>query len=148
MTRSGAGVLVVMGSGETSPTMVTLHERLLARHGREPAAFVLDTPAGFQENVDDLTAKAVRYFADSVGAQVEPLIECPRGRVGDKTNCRDHPGQRQNIQECWIASRLHRRVLGDRPLEGRAFSRPVRQGQVNQRPPCPGLVNLRPRRHI
>ena len=58
------GTLVLMGSGETSPTMVELHKSLVARSG---GITVLDTPYGFQANADELTDKAVQYFARSVG---------------------------------------------------------------------------------
>jgi cyanophycinase-like exopeptidase len=64
------GVLVVMGSGETSPTMVTLHQQILDRYGPDARAVMLDTPAGFQENVGELTDKAIAYFAASVGRDV------------------------------------------------------------------------------
>ena len=55
-----------MGSGETSPTMVTPHQRILAD---VPATgrIVLDTPFGFQENADELTTRLEDYFANSVG---------------------------------------------------------------------------------
>jgi hypothetical protein len=59
-------VLTLMGSGETSPTMVKTHRELLARVGSRPAA-LLDTPFGFQSNADELTARAQQYFTDSVG---------------------------------------------------------------------------------
>lgn len=61
------GRLVIMGSGETSPTMVKLHRVLMAGPG--PHA-LLDTPFGFQANADDLTEKIAGYFAESVGVQV------------------------------------------------------------------------------
>jgi hypothetical protein len=65
-------LLVIMGSGETSPTMVTTHRRLLERLGPPPVpAVLLDTPFGFQENAGELTARAVGYFADSVGQQIQ-----------------------------------------------------------------------------
>lgn len=65
------GVLVVMGSGETSPTMVTVHRALAARLDHaDPVAVLLDTPYGFQENAGDISARAQRYFAGSVGLQV------------------------------------------------------------------------------
>jgi cyanophycinase-like exopeptidase len=64
-------LLVVMGSGETSPTMVKTHRALLDRLGRPPVpAVLLDTPFGFQENADDITERAVHYFRESVGAQL------------------------------------------------------------------------------
>ncbi len=63
-----ARLLTIMGSGETSPTMVKVHRDLLQRAGGP--AVVLDTPFGFQENADEIAAKAVAYFKDSVGADL------------------------------------------------------------------------------
>ncbi|HUP84686.1 MAG TPA: hypothetical protein VM143_03365 [Acidimicrobiales bacterium] len=62
-------LLVLMGSGETSPTMVKTHRELLSRLDGAPAV-LLDTPFGFQANADDLTARAQAYFRDSVGAEL------------------------------------------------------------------------------
>jgi len=60
-------VLAIMGSGETSPTMSKVHRELIGRMGTPPVpAVMLDTPFGFQENADDITAKAVAYFRESV----------------------------------------------------------------------------------
>ncbi|SDJ76912.1 hypothetical protein [Nonomuraea jiangxiensis] len=65
------GLLVLMGSGETSPTMVEIH-RAAARTLRAGArAVLLDTPYAFQENRADISARARRYFAHSVGLEVE-----------------------------------------------------------------------------
>jgi hypothetical protein len=64
-------VLAIMGSGETSPTMVTVHRELVSRLGlASPQAMVLATPYAFQENAADVSARTQRYFADSVGLQV------------------------------------------------------------------------------
>ena len=60
-------LLTIMGSGETSPTMVKVHRQLLERTGLP--ALVLDTPVGFQENAGEITAKAVAYFRESVGTE-------------------------------------------------------------------------------
>ncbi len=65
-----ARLLVVMGSGETAPTMVKPHRALFERLGPGPAV-ILDTPYGFQENAEDISHKAVGYFAASVGRTVE-----------------------------------------------------------------------------
>ena len=65
MTR----LLVIMGSAETTPTMIKPHRSIFERVGGRPAV-LLDTPYGFQENADDITARAVDYFARSVGRQV------------------------------------------------------------------------------
>lgn len=44
-------ILALIGSGETSPTMVTVHRELVARLGvARPRAVLLATPYAFQEN--------------------------------------------------------------------------------------------------
>src|ERR1017187_5136822 len=64
-------VLVIIGSGETSPTMVTVHRDLLARlRVRRPRALLLATPYAFQENAASVSARAQRYFSSSVGLDV------------------------------------------------------------------------------
>ena len=51
--------------------MVTVHRDLLSRLGRRrPQALLLATPYAFQENADSVSARARRYFADSVGLDV------------------------------------------------------------------------------
>lgn len=63
-----------MGSGETSPTMVTPHQKLLQSVAKEASAAVfLDTPFGFQENADDLTARIIDYFKTSVGRDIDVI---------------------------------------------------------------------------
>jgi hypothetical protein len=63
-----ARVLAIMGSGETSPTMVTIHKDLTTRLVNGPhSAVLLDTPYAFQENASDISARTQAYFARSVG---------------------------------------------------------------------------------
>jgi cyanophycinase-like exopeptidase len=64
-------LLVVMGSGETAPTMVKPHRAVFERV--TGPAVLLDTPYGFQSNADDISARAVRYFDQSVGHPVDVL---------------------------------------------------------------------------
>ena len=86
-------LLAIMGSAETTPTMIKPHRRIFAAVGDAPAV-MLDTPYGFQENADDITQRAIDYFARSVGrdvqvasyrsATVDPLTaETARTRVGE-----------------------------------------------------------------
>ncbi len=64
-------ILAIMGSGETSPTMVTIHKELIDRLGSaRPEAILLDAPYAFQENAADISSRAVSYFATSVGLDV------------------------------------------------------------------------------
>ncbi len=60
------GKIVLMGSGELTATMVEVHKGLLDRLPGSPQATFLDTPAGFQLNVDQISGKAVEYFRSHV----------------------------------------------------------------------------------
>ncbi len=70
-------LLVLMGSGETAPTMTGHHRRVfeqLGGHhvgGRHVPAVMLDTPFGFQENAPNLADKSTEYFRESVFRPVE-----------------------------------------------------------------------------
>ncbi len=64
-------LLVVMGSGETAPSLVKVHREVdLATRGDGPAV-LLDTTFGFQVNADDLVERTSAYFKASVGLPVE-----------------------------------------------------------------------------
>jgi len=56
------GTIVLMGSGELTATMVEVHKKMLTRLPGSPKAVFLDTPAGFQLNVQEISRKAVEYF--------------------------------------------------------------------------------------
>ncbi len=79
-------LLVIMGSGETAPTMTTTHrrvfERLAEATGGAVDAVLLDTPFGFQENVDILAAKTAEYFVDAASRKVE-IAGLARTDTGD-----------------------------------------------------------------
>ncbi len=71
------GVIAIMGSGETTDSMVRVHRFLLDRLGRPAKAVFIDTPAGFQMNADDLYQKAREYF--------EKRLDQPLGRASLKS---------------------------------------------------------------
>ncbi|MFD0594559.1 hypothetical protein ACFQZ4_20795 [Catellatospora coxensis] len=64
-------LLVIMGSGETTPTMIKPHRQFFAALRDGDRAALLDTPYGFQLNADEISARAVGYFAHSVGRAVD-----------------------------------------------------------------------------
>ena len=72
--------IVVMGSGETAPTMVRVHREVFAACPPGPAV-LLDTPFSFQMNRDELVTRTQQYFAQSVGREVQ-VARWPR-RDGD-----------------------------------------------------------------
>lgn len=71
MTQSPR-ILTIMGSGETSPTMVKTHRENIAKAKNSKfLGIILDTPFGFQGNADEIAAKAIEYFKVSVNIEVE-----------------------------------------------------------------------------
>ncbi len=81
-------LLMIIGSGETSPTMVSAHQQVFARLGANARAVQLDSPYGFQENADELTDRGRQYFAESVGQEVEAITfrsAPPHDAVGHAT---------------------------------------------------------------
>jgi cyanophycinase-like exopeptidase len=72
LARGVTRLLTIMGSGETSPTMVKMHRQLLGRLGPASVpAVLLSTPFGFQMNAADVAAKTVQYFRESVDAEIQ-----------------------------------------------------------------------------
>jgi len=67
------GMIVLMGSGELTATMVEVHKEILLHFSGFPKAFFLDTPAGFQLNADQLSQRAVEYFRLNVGYLMEVI---------------------------------------------------------------------------
>lgn len=65
-----AGLVVVMGSGETGPSMVATHRSILDRTGADRVT-LLDSSYGFQSNAAELTQKITEFFASSLGVEVE-----------------------------------------------------------------------------
>jgi hypothetical protein len=76
-------ILAIMGSGETTPTMVKVHRLLFDRLGPGAVpAVLLDTPYGFQANSRDISARAVSYFRESVRRTVEVASLGPPEQAG------------------------------------------------------------------
>lgn len=65
------GTIVLMGSGELTATMVELHKALLRPYGPSASAVFLDTPAGFQLNVDQIAQKAGAYFSQRINRTLQ-----------------------------------------------------------------------------
>lgn len=60
--RPGDGKIALMGSGELGASMVEVHKVLLRSLPEPRLAAFIDTPAGFQLNVDEISRKAAAYF--------------------------------------------------------------------------------------
>jgi len=112
-----ARLLVLMGSGETTSTMVTPHQRILAAVEPGPRV-VLDTPYGFQENADELSARTVEYFGHNVGQEVEVVslrdaatagsveLEVVTARVAEAAWVFAGPGSPSYLARNWLATSL------------------------------------------
>lgn len=80
----GPRILAIMGSGEAAPTMAKVHRALFERFGEEPApAVVIDTPYGFQENADELSARLLEFFRTNLGRPA--TVASYRSRDADPT---------------------------------------------------------------
>lgn len=71
-TRGLPRLLLLMGSGELTPTMAKVHRAVIERLGGTPCpcAF-LDTPFAFQENASELAERAVTYFRERLRSPLE-----------------------------------------------------------------------------
>ena len=65
------GMIAIMGSGETTDSMVRVHRSLLEKLSPPVKAVFIDTPAGFQMNADDLFEKSREYFQKRLNQPLE-----------------------------------------------------------------------------
>jgi cyanophycinase-like exopeptidase len=65
------GTVTLIGSGELSPTLGKVHRDIMSRLAVPVRAVFLDTPAGFQLNVDQLAERAKEYFRRSLDTELE-----------------------------------------------------------------------------
>jgi hypothetical protein len=72
-----SGKLVLIGSGEVAPGMVSLHRRLLKELGPQARAAFLDTPAGFELGLASIHERFTRFFADRL--QIDLHLASYRG---------------------------------------------------------------------
>ena len=61
-----SGIITLMGSGELTASMVEVHKSLIGTLPSPGKITFIDTPAGFQPNVDQISVGAVDYFRNRV----------------------------------------------------------------------------------
>src|SRR5690349_14949329 len=61
------GLVAIFGSGELSDTMAEAHRNLMARLAGPVVPVFLDSPAGFELNIDQIDEKATAYFKRNFG---------------------------------------------------------------------------------
>ena len=126
-------ILTIMGSGETTPTMVRVHRAVFDRLGDRPVpAVLLDTPYGFQENAQDISNRAMDYFRDSVGhpisvasflsADVDPLVrETAVNRIRSSRLAFAGPGSPSYALRQWSETEMPR-LLAEKLARGGAVT--------------------------
>ena len=68
------GLLVIMGSGETAPTMVKAHRAVFERVRADAPAILLDTPYGFQVNADAISATTAAGISVGRGVVIAAIV--------------------------------------------------------------------------
>ena len=126
------GTIAIMGSGETTDSMVRVHRYLLEKLKPPVKAVFIDTPAGFQENADDLYRKASEYFQNRLNQVMEripfqssknmSIYEAERAyqtlREGDYIFV--GPGSPTYALKNWIGTPIPK-ILAERIQEGACF---------------------------
>ena len=64
------GSIAILGSGETSPNLVSVHRRLINNLNEKVNAYLIDTPFGFQENADELVKKLKEFYQKSINIEI------------------------------------------------------------------------------
>jgi cyanophycinase-like exopeptidase len=78
------GLIVVIGSGELGASMKTTYRHFL-EHVDASSITIVDTPYGFQENADDLTARIQQHFRDAFGLKTH-VASLRRATRDEKAN--------------------------------------------------------------
>ena len=65
------GSLAILGSGETSPNLVSVHREMLSLMDKNANLCLIDSPFGFQENAELLVKKIQDFYKISLNANLE-----------------------------------------------------------------------------
>jgi hypothetical protein len=77
------GTVTLIGSGEFSPAMARIYRRVIERIDGPVRAVFIDTPAGFELNVGQITAKAQTYFQQRLALDLAtPPLRTPADAPG------------------------------------------------------------------
>jgi len=126
------GTIAIMGSGETTDSMVRVHRNLLEKLSPPVKAVFIDTPAGFQMNADDLYGKAREYFQKRLQQPLERVSFKSSRHISDYEaekayqSLRDAdyifvgPGSPTYALKNWIGTPIPK-ILAERIQEGACF---------------------------
>ena len=68
--KSELGKIAILGSGETSPNLVSVHRELLDDDAASSNCYMIDSPFGFQENADQLVEKIQDFYKTSLNIKM------------------------------------------------------------------------------
>ena len=66
-----SGSIAILGSGETSPNLLGVHRTMIDRLENIKNPLLLDSPFGFQENVNQLSTKLKEFFMKSLSLDID-----------------------------------------------------------------------------
>ena len=69
--KNALGSLAILGSGETSPNLVSVHRELLEGLDDSSNIFMIDSPFGFQENANQLVEKIIDFYKVSLNVEMK-----------------------------------------------------------------------------
>ncbi len=69
--KNASGSLAILGSGETSPNLVSVHRELLEGLDDSSSIFMIDSPFGFQENANQLVEKIIDFYKVSLNVDIK-----------------------------------------------------------------------------
>src|SRR5262249_24963197 len=143
------GLLAIMGSGELSDSMAEVHRILMARLKGPILPAFIDTPAGFELNVEGIVQKARAYFDRNFGCElaISHLRRQPRFRCYSSQH---HSSGELHL--CWAGkSQLRDSIVAEQQSLGSAADSLAGRGHAGlfercccrDRSACdPGLRNL------
>ena len=71
--RISSGAIAILGSGETSPNLVSVHREMISRLQKITNPLIINSPFGFQENADILSDKLKEFFKSSLNLDTNIL---------------------------------------------------------------------------
>ena len=83
--RSGriisSGAIAILGSGETSPNLVSVHREMINRLKKVTNPLIINSPFGFQENVNEISDKLREFFNTSLNMDTQILSYRTRNEI-------------------------------------------------------------------
>jgi hypothetical protein len=92
-----AGIIALFGSGETSKQGRRIHEHLLDSLPRPPKVAIVETPAGFQPNIDSVTSRLRAFFEHNL-QNYRPIVTTVPARCRGGVHDVDAPSNIVTLQ--------------------------------------------------